>query len=102
LMNLVENAIKYATRGRIVVSGDDDGDRVIVRVSDEGEGIPADHLPHLFTKFYRRGSGERRSGTGLGLYICKGIIEAHRGHLFVEKSDPTGTVFSFTLPKDGR
>ena len=100
LMNLVENAIKYATPGKIVVSGTDDGDEVTVRVTDEGEGIPADHLPHIFTKFYRRGSGERRSGTGLGLYICKGIIDAHGGHLFVEKSDPTGTVFSFTLPKD--
>ncbi len=100
LMNLVENAIKYATPGRIVVSGTDASDDVIVRVSDDGEGIPPDHLPHIFTKFYRRGSGERRSGTGLGLYICKGIIEAHGGHLIVEKSDRTGTVFSFTLPKD--
>lgn len=102
LMNLVENAIKYAAPGKIVVSGSDDGGEVVVRVSDEGEGIPADHLPHIFTKFYRRGSGERRSGTGLGLYICKGIIDAHGGHLFVEKSDNTGTVFSFTLPKDER
>ncbi|MFY9588795.1 MAG: ATP-binding protein [Actinomycetota bacterium] len=100
LMNLVENAIKYATPGDIVVSGSDDGGEVTVRVSDQGEGIPADHLPHIFTKFYRRGSGERRSGTGLGLYICKGIIDAHGGHLFVEKSDKTGTVFAFTLPKD--
>jgi signal transduction histidine kinase len=57
-------------------------------------------LPHIFTKFYRRGSGERRSGTGLGLYICQGIIEAHGGKLTVEKSDATGTVFAFTLPKD--
>src|SRR3989442_1466555 len=63
LMNLVENAIKYSKPGRIVVSGGEDGDAVTVRVIDEGEGIPADHLPHLFTKFYRRGSGERRSGT---------------------------------------
>jgi PAS domain S-box-containing protein len=100
LMNLVENAIKYASPGRISVSGNDDGDHVIVRVSDEGEGIPADHLPHIFGKFYRRGSGERRSGTGLGLYICKGIVEAHGGELLVEKSDATGTVFAFTLPKD--
>jgi len=100
LMNLVENAIKYATPGRISVSGEDDGDHVTVRVGDEGEGIPADHLPHIFGKFYRRGSGERRSGTGLGLYICKGIIEAHGGTLGVEKSDATGTVFTFTLPKD--
>jgi PAS domain S-box-containing protein len=100
LMNLVENAIKYSSPGRITVSGVDEGDSVRVRVIDEGEGIPADHLPHIFTKFYRRGSGERRSGTGLGLYICKGIIDAHGGELSVEKSDETGTVFAFTLPKD--
>jgi PAS domain S-box-containing protein len=102
LMNLIENALKYAKEGNIVVSGDDGADALTVRVTDEGEGIPADHLPHIFTKFYRRGSGERRSGTGLGLYICQGIVEAHGGELTVEKSDATGTVFAFTLPKDER
>jgi hypothetical protein len=102
LMNLVENAIKYAKPGRVIVSGVDEDDFVRVRVTDEGEGIPADHLPHIWTKFYRRGSGERRSGTGLGLYICKGIIDAHGGELSVEKSDGTGSVFVFTLPKDPR
>ena len=100
LMNLVENALKYAKPGRVTVSGNDDGDTITVRVTDEGEGIPPDHLPHIFTKFYRRGSGERRSGTGLGLYICRGIIDAHGGVLSVERSDVTGTVFSFRLPKD--
>jgi PAS domain S-box-containing protein len=102
LMNLIENAIKYAKEGNIVVSGEDGDGALTVRVTDEGEGIPADHLPHIFTKFYRRGSGERRSGTGLGLYICQGIVEAHGGELTVEKSDATGTVFAFTLPKDER
>ena len=102
LMNLIENAIKYAKEGKIVVSGEDGDDALTVRVTDEGEGIPGDHLPHIFTKFYRRGSGERRSGTGLGLYICQGIVEAHGGELTVEKSDTTGTVFAFTLPKDER
>jgi len=102
LMNLIENAIKYAKDGKIVVSGEDGEDALTVRVTDEGEGIPGDHLPHIFTKFYRRGSGERRSGTGLGLYICQGIVEAHGGELTVEKSDTSGTVFAFTLPKDER
>jgi len=102
LMNLIENAIKYAKEGKIVVSGEDGDVALTVRVTDEGEGIPGDHLPHIFTKFYRRGSGERRSGTGLGLYICQGIVEAHGGELTVEKSDSTGTVFAFTLPKDER
>ena len=100
VVNLVENAIKYATPGLVVVSGEDAGESVIVRVADEGEGIDPDHLPNIFLKFYRRGSGERRTGTGLGLYICRGIVQAHGGELTVERSDTTGTVFAVRLPKD--
>ena len=100
VINLVENAIKYATPGLVTVSAQDLGDDVVVRVSDEGEGIDPDHLPNIFLKFYRRGSGERRTGTGLGLYICRGIVQAHGGELVVERSDSTGTVFAFRLPKD--
>jgi PAS domain S-box-containing protein len=100
LINLIENAIKYATPGTVTVSGADTGGQVVVRVSDEGEGIDPDHLPNIFLKFYRRGSGERRTGTGLGLYICRGIVQAHDGELIVERSDPTGTVFAVRLPKD--
>ncbi|MEX2556016.1 MAG: ATP-binding protein [Actinomycetota bacterium] len=100
LINLIENAIKYATPGTVTVSGEDAGGHVVVRVSDEGEGIDPDHLPNIFLKFYRRGSGERRTGTGLGLYICRGIVQAHDGDLIVERSDPTGTVFAVRLPKD--
>lgn len=100
LINLIENAIKYATPGKVMVSGEDAGGEVVVRVADEGEGIDPDHLPNIFLKFYRRGSGERRTGTGLGLYICRGIVHAHDGELIVERSDPTGTVFAVRLPKD--
>jgi hypothetical protein len=99
LVNLVENAVKYTTAGTIRVGGEDAAREVVVRVSDEGEGIPAQHVPHIFTKFYRRGHGERRSGTGLGLYICSGIVEAHGGRIWVERSNEHGTVFAFTLPK---
>lgn len=99
-VNLVENALKYATPGLVTVSGEDADDSVVVRVADEGEGIDPDHLPHIFLKFYRRGTGERRTGTGLGLYICRGIVQAHGGELSVERSDPTGTVFAVRLPKD--
>ena len=102
LINLVENAIKYAKPGLVTVSGEDGGDRVVVRVADEGEGIDPDHLPNIFLKFYRRGSGERRTGTGLGLYICRGIVQAHGGELAVERSGPSGTVFAVRLPKDPR
>jgi len=100
ITNLVENAIKYAAPGRVIVSAEDAGDRIVVRVGDEGEGIDAKHLPHIFTKFYRRGTGERHAGTGLGLYICKGIVEAHGGSIWVEHSGSDGTTFAFTLPKE--
>jgi len=100
VINLVENAIKYATPGLVLISGENAGDDIVVRVADEGEGIDPDHLPNIFLKFYRRGSGERRTGTGLGLYICRGIVQAHGGELTVERSDPAGTVFAFRLPKD--
>ncbi|HEX9696905.1 MAG TPA: ATP-binding protein [Actinomycetota bacterium] len=98
IVNLVENALKYAPRGTIVVSGSADGDAIVLRVMDEGEGIDPRHVPHLFTKFYRRGHGERTAGTGLGLYICHGIVAAHGGRIWVERSDGSGTVFAFTLP----
>ena len=85
-----------------MVSGEDAGGEVVVRVADEGEGIDPDHLPNIFLKFYRRGSGERRTGTGLGLYICRGIVQAHDGELIVERSDPTGTVFAVPAPEGPR
>jgi hypothetical protein len=100
ITNLTENAIKYAVPGRVLLSGADMGGYALVRITDEGNGIDPRHLPHIFTKFYRRGAGERHSGTGLGLYICKGIIEAHGGQIWVERSGPDGTTFAFTLPKD--
>jgi len=98
IVNLVENALKYAPRGGVVVSGTTEDDGIVVRVRDEGEGIDPRHVPHLFTKFYRRGHGERTGGTGLGLYICHGIVGAHGGRIWVERSDASGTVFAFTLP----
>ncbi|MHB8511379.1 MAG: PAS domain-containing sensor histidine kinase [Actinomycetota bacterium] len=96
--NLVENAIKYAGRGSVEVTGDFDAEVVSVSVTDHGEGIDPLYHQHLFTKFYRR-SGERTAGTGLGLYICKGIVQAHGGEIAVERSDVSGTVFTFTLSR---
>lgn len=98
LVNLVENAVKHGDPGAISVRGEHNGSYVTVRVQDSGPGIEPRHVPYVFTKFYRRGTGERHAGTGLGLYICKGIIEAHGGEITIERSDPSGTVFAFTLP----
>jgi PAS domain S-box-containing protein len=98
LVNLVENAVKHGDPGLIRVTGEANQDMVAVRVIDSGPGIDPHHVPYVFTKFYRRGTGQRHAGTGLGLYICKGIIEAHGGDISIERTDPAGTVFVFTLP----
>ncbi|HEU0132048.1 MAG TPA: ATP-binding protein [Mycobacteriales bacterium] len=95
--NLVENALKYGA-GTVTVHlvGTDAGAEVTV--SDEGEGIPDELLSRVFTKFWRRGDGGRRSGTGLGLFITKGLIEAHGGEITAGRAASGGAEFRFTLP----
>lgn len=96
LTNLVENALTHGD-GPVTVTADLDDDDVTVSVADEGPGIDEAHLPQLFTKFYR--PTERRTGTGLGLYICRGIVEAHGGVVWAERSPSGGACFRFTLPR---
>jgi len=92
IANLISNANRYTNGGEITISADKKDDNVVITVSDNGTGIPADLLPHVF----KRGVSDR--GTGLGLHICKVIVEEeHKGEIFV-KSSPVGTVFTITLP----
>lgn len=97
LINLVENAVKYGA-GRIEVALGADDEELSVVVTDEGGAIAREHLDHIFTKFYRQ-SGERRTGTGLGLYISKGIVEAHGGRIWAESDAECGTRFHVRLPR---
>jgi signal transduction histidine kinase len=99
LTNLVENGIKYGA-GAVRISALERDELVELLVSDEGAGIETAHLRHIFTKFFRR-PGERRTGTGLGLYISKGIVEAHGGRIWAESPPGSGATFHFTLPKGG-
>ncbi|HVE64786.1 MAG TPA: ATP-binding protein [Mycobacteriales bacterium] len=97
LSNLVENALKYgAGTITVVVHGSPAGADVLV--SDEGEGIPDDMLTRVFGKFWRQAGGGRRQGTGLGLFITKGLIEAHGGHITAGRSAAGGAEFRFHLP----
>lgn len=97
LTNLVENACKYASpRGLRIVGVVDDG-KASVGVSDQGDGIPASDLPKVFTKFFRRSEG-RPTGSGLGLWISRGLVESHGGDLTAESAPGRGTTFRFTLP----
>jgi signal transduction histidine kinase len=99
LTNLVENACKYASPQGIALSAELDTarDEVVVSVADVGEGIPHDALPKVFTKFFRRNEG-RPTGSGLGLWISRGLVEAHGGHLTASSELGKGSTFRFTLP----
>lgn len=97
LTNLVENAAKYASATGMTVVGEFDDERVTVAVSDTGEGIPASDLPKVFKKFFRRDMG-KPTGTGLGLWISRGLVEAHGGRLTATSEMGHGSVFRFTLP----
>lgn len=99
LTNLVENAAKYGNPAGMRIDGGPEGDVLRVTVTDRGEGIPADDLPRVFTKFFRRDHG-RPTGTGLGLWISRGLVEAHDGELTATSVVGQGSSFSFTLPAD--
>jgi PAS domain S-box-containing protein len=101
LTNLVENAVKYSDGGAVTVTGEVTEDAVEVAVRDEGVGIPADQLPLIFTKFYRRPGYGAPSGTGLGLFIARGLVEAHAGRIWADSAPDRGTTLRFRLPRGG-
>jgi two-component system sensor histidine kinase KdpD len=101
LDNLLTNAVKYAPGAPVVIRASAQPDAIQVQVRDAGPGIAPEHLPRLFERFYRvpgRAGGVR--GTGLGLHICRKIVEAHGGQIFAESKPGEGTCFTFTLPYD--
>jgi PAS domain S-box-containing protein len=98
LMNLVSNAIKFTpTGGEITLGAEPRPDGVCFWVADKGPGIRPEHQEHIFDWFWQAEQGDRR-GAGLGLAICKGIIKAHKGKLWVESRLGEGSIFFFTLP----
>jgi two-component system phosphate regulon sensor histidine kinase PhoR/two-component system sensor histidine kinase VicK len=100
LSNLIDNAVKYSNEGGMVhVSAAVDGDFVKVAVEDHGIGMPSSVVSNLFHKFYRsHRSRETVAGTGIGLYICKAIVESHGGKIGVRSVEGEGSTFEFTLP----
>ncbi len=97
--NLVENALKYSD-GEVRIGATVLDRSVLFTVADRGAGIPMAHLDHIFTKFFRR-PGERRTGTGLGLFITKGLVEAHGGRIWAESVPDEGARFFVSLPLGG-
>ncbi|MEX0748525.1 MAG: ATP-binding protein [Candidatus Saccharimonadales bacterium] len=100
-INLVDNAIKFTPEGQVNISIGGDDRQITVGVHDQGIGIPKDEIPHLFQKFYRIDSSATREigGTGLGLYLCRTIIELYNGHIWVESEEGKGSDFYFSLPR---
>jgi len=100
LANLIENAAKYTPPGsEIDIRATRDNDKVRVEVADTGPGIPPEALPRLFEPFYRvQREGQTARGTGLGLAVAKGLVEAHGGQIWAENRDSGGARLVFTLP----
>ena len=102
LINLLENTLKYTPPGSpISISAASDGSGVQVEVADRGPGVPERERSLIFDKFYRSKPDVSDGGAGLGLAICRGIVEAHGGKIWVEAQQPEGASFRFWLPIEG-
>ena len=103
LINIVDNAIKYTPAGSNIriTTGRRDG-YAVIRIADDGPGIPDDIKPHVFDMFYSGANkvADSRRSLGLGLFLCKSIVSVHGGELTVADNAPRGTVFTFTLPAE--
>lgn len=99
--NLLDNAAKHSVAdGAIYVAIEAEKTHVTVKVRDEGPGISPEHIDHIFDRFYQTGTDTDRSrGIGLGLAICRGLVEAHGGRIWVESEKGKGSTFFFTLPE---
>ncbi len=101
LANLLANAIKYSPDGGTIAIVGEEGDTELrLSVCDSGPGVPAEHRPHIFDRCWhaRRSARTRTRGTGFGLSIAKGIVEAHGGRTWLETADRVGGAFTFTIP----
>jgi PAS domain S-box-containing protein len=103
LQNLLDNAIKYSPgTAQVEIMCRAMGDEVITSISDVGMGIPLRDQPAIFERFHRAENGTSRAiqGAGLGLYICRAIVEAHGGRIWVESTLHSGSTFLFSLPRE--
>jgi two-component system sensor histidine kinase ResE len=103
--NLIDNAIRHSQEnGNVLVTVENDANRLAAAIADSGSGIPEDDIPFVFERFYKadksRERNKQKKGTGLGLAIAKNIIEAHNGTISVKSKQNQGTTFSFEIPEN--
>lgn len=99
--NLLSNAIKYAPGAAIIITITRENDHMMIAFKDNGPGIPGQYIPHIFERFFRNPEQSMNvRGTGLGLYICRQIVEAHKGQITLESHLGEGTTFFIKLPCD--
>ncbi len=99
LNNLISNAIKFSSeKDKVTISARKEGNKCVVEVCDIGVGVPEEEKQLLFQKFFQASNQGGRKGTGLGLFISKGIVEAHGGKIWVEDNEPKGTKMIFQIP----
>ncbi len=101
LTNLIENAVRYTPeKSSLEISAVEQNGEIRVSVADSGPGIPEEYRERIFDKFYRVSGAKQRGtmGTGLGLAVSRGLIEAHGGHIWAENRKEGGAIFQFTLP----
>ncbi len=101
LVNLISNALRHTEQGEIMVSAWESAGFLAVSVADTGTGMTEEEQEHLFTRFQNRKPDSKKAGTGLGLYICKYLIDEHGGTIQVDSAENRGTTVTFFLPLQG-
>ncbi len=97
--NLIANALKYSEGGEVTIKGQNLGDEIMVCISDQGKGFDPKDIPFVFDRFYRSDKDAKSTkGTGLGLYLCKSIVLAHGGRIWIDEEHKEGARVCFTLP----
>ena len=100
IINIVDNAIKYTPSGSaITIKSFAREGKAVIEIADDGDGIAEENKEHLFDMFFTvdKNQGDSRRGLGLGLSLCRSIVEAHGGEIYVKDNQPRGTIFGFTL-----
>ncbi|HEU5368239.1 MAG TPA: ATP-binding protein, partial [Ktedonobacterales bacterium] len=103
LTNLLSNAVKYSPEASeilLTITEDPDAGMVVLAVRDRGIGIPESQQPHIFRRFFRADNARARGidGTGLGLHLCRALVELHAGRIWFESAEGTGSTFYVALP----